>query len=64
MCQMSIYVKEEDVEKCVMENATSLAVSGDQVTIATLFDEPKEISGVRVQSIDFLSGRLVLQKQE
>jgi len=61
---MSVYLEQGGLEETVMENASRLDVSGDRITVSTLFEEPKEISGVRIQFIDFLAGKVVLQKNE
>lgn len=63
MCQMSIYLEKEGSEECLMENASRLDVSGDLISVSTLFEEPKQIPGVRIQSIDFLAGKVLLKKE-
>jgi len=62
MCQMSVYLEQEGLEESVMENASRLDVSKEQITVSTLFEEPKQISGVRIESIDFLAGKVILKK--
>ena len=60
MCQMSIVLERDGLEEKIMDQAAKLDVQDDQITISTLFEESKSLSGVKVQSIDFLSGRVVL----
>jgi len=62
MCQMSVYLEQEGLEESIMENASRLDVDKEQVTVSTLFEEPKQILGVRIESIDFLAGKVILKK--
>jgi len=60
---MSIYLEQDGSEECVFENASRLDVSGDRISVSTLFEEPVQIQGVRIQSIDFLAGKVMLKKE-
>ena len=62
MCQMSVYLEQEGLEESIMENASRLDVEKEQITVSTLFEEPKQILGVRIESIDFLAGKVILKK--
>lgn len=61
MCQMNVIMEKDGVQKVVLENATQLEVVDEGVKISTFFDEPKLFAGVAVQTIDFLSGTLILK---
>lgn len=60
MCQMSVFLDKDDDSAIIMENVSLLEKTGDGVTVSTLFEEPKTISGVEVIKIDFLSGKVIL----
>ena len=60
MCQMSVYLKEEDGQKLILENATLLEVTEKGATVTTLFEEPQTVAGAQVKKIDFLAGTVIL----
>lgn len=60
MCQMSVFVVENDQEELVMESVTRLDVREGGIEVSTFFEEPKFVPGVQVQSIDFLGGKVFL----
>lgn len=64
MCQMNVIMDKEGEQEIVLENVTQLDVVEDGVKLSTFFDEPKLISGVSVDTIDFLSGKLILKAAE
>lgn len=64
MCQMSIVLEQDGTEESIMESASRLDVIEDGITVSTLFEESKQLSGVTIRSIDFLAGKVILQKNE
>jgi len=60
MCQMSVVKTENDQEEIVMESVTRLDVKDNGVEVSTFFEDPKFVPNVRVQSIDFLGGKVIL----
>ncbi|MCF8057464.1 MAG: CooT family nickel-binding protein [Desulfocapsa sp.] len=60
MCQMSVVRTENDKEELVMESVTRLEVKNNGVEISTFFEKPLFVSGVQIQSIDFLGGKVFL----
>jgi len=60
MCQMSIVVETEGGRETVLENASTLEVTGEGVVVSALFEEPRVIAGARVKRIDFLDGVVTL----
>ncbi|MCP5002425.1 MAG: CooT family nickel-binding protein [Planctomycetes bacterium] len=64
MCQMNVVVDKEGTQELVMENVTQLEVVEEGIKVSTFFEEPKFVSGVAVKTIDFLSGKLILQASE
>jgi len=62
MCQMSVMVLEGTSEELVMESVTRLEVKDNGVEVSTFFEEPKFVQNVRVQEIDFLGGKVFLER--
>jgi len=62
MCQMSVLVKGPEREELVMESVTRLEVRDNGVEVSTFFEEPRFVSDVEVQSIDFLGGKVLLKQ--
>lgn len=63
MCQMKVMLDKEGQQELVMEDVTKLKVTEDGVRVSTFFEEPKTVSGVAVNTIDFTSGILILQSK-
>lgn len=64
MCQMSVLVLDGSAEELVMESVTRLEVKNNGVEVSTFFEDPKFVSEVRVQEIDFLGGKVFLERTE
>ncbi|NNF47590.1 MAG: CooT family nickel-binding protein [Desulfofustis sp.] len=62
MCQISVVVEKDGVEEMVMEDVTNLVVGSDNLEISNLFEGPKLINQVVIRSIDFVAGKVLLQK--
>ena len=62
MCQMRVLVLEDTNEELVMESVTRLEVKDNGVEVSTFFEEPKFVQDVRVQEIDFLGGKVFLER--
>ena len=60
MCQISVVLDRDGGEERLMDNVTSLEVTGDGVILSTFFEEPKKVPGVVITRIDFLGGRVIL----
>ena len=63
MCQMNAVVEHDGKVETVKENITRLEVLAKGVKISTLFEGPTELIGMAVHHIDFLTGKVFLQKQ-
>lgn len=63
MCQMKVMLDKEGQQELVMEDVTKLEVTEDGVRVSTFFEEPKTVSGVAMNTIDFTSGILILQSK-
>ncbi len=62
MCQMSVLIVDGSDQELVMESVTRLEAKDNGVEVSTFFEEPKFVSGVRVQEIDFLGGKVLLER--
>ncbi|MDH4320192.1 MAG: CooT family nickel-binding protein [Desulfobulbaceae bacterium] len=60
MCQTSVVLDRDGEQEKLMENITSLEMLADGVRIAALFEEPREITSVRLARIDFMAGKVIL----
>ncbi len=63
MCQMKIMQDKDGQQELVMEDVANLEVVEEGIRISTLFEEPKLIPGVTIKTIDFLSGKTMLQNK-
>ncbi len=64
MCQMKIMQDNDGQQELVMEDVANLEVVEEGIRISTLFEEPKLIPGVVIKTIDFLSGKTMLQTKQ
>lgn len=62
MCQMNVVLEHDGQQEKVMDNVTSLEVTGEGVVVSAFFEEPKLVEAARVKSIDFLGGKVTLQE--
>ena len=62
MCQMSAVVECEGKLELIKENITRLDMLATGVKISTLFEEPTELIDMTIHHIDFLKGKVFLQK--
>lgn len=62
MCQMNVVLEHNGQQEKVMDNVTSLEVTGEGVVVSAFFEEPKLVEAARVKSIDFLGGTVTLQE--
>jgi predicted RNA-binding protein len=63
MCQMSAVIDSEGKVEVLKENITRLDMLTTGVRISTLFEGPAELTGMTIHHIDFLAGKVFLQKQ-
>ncbi len=59
---MSVLVHGPEEDELVMESVTRLGVRDGGVEVETFFEEPKFVADVTVVSIDFLGGKVFLEK--
>lgn len=62
MCQVSMYVRDQEQEELIIENVTSLEPLGTGYRISSLFEAPCELDNLILEQIDFLAGKLVFRK--
>jgi len=63
MCEIRVVMEQDGVEELIMQNVTKLEVHSDSVAITSLFEGSKEISNSVIRNIDFLAGKVFLQKR-
>ena len=62
MCQMNVVLEHDGQQEKVMDNVTSLEVTGNGIIVSTLFEEPKLVEAAQVKFIDFVGGTVTLQE--
>ena len=60
MCQMNVVIEENGEQKVIMENVTRLESTDGDISVSTLFEEPKIIPSSFVKTIDFTGGTVLL----
>ena len=60
MCQLNVVVEREGNRETVLESVTGLEVTDDGIVLTTFFEEPLLVADVKVKSIDFLGGSVLL----
>ena len=60
MCQMSVFVEENGEQRVILENVTRLESVDGNISVSTLFEEPKTIPSSYVKTIDFTAGKVLL----
>lgn len=63
MCQMNAVVERDGKEELVQENLTRLDVLTKGIRISSLFEGVTELTDMTVDYIDFMAGKVFLQKQ-
>jgi predicted RNA-binding protein len=56
-------MEQDGVEELIMQNVTRLVVNDSSVAISSLFEGSKEIENALIRNIDFLAGKVFLQKR-
>jgi predicted RNA-binding protein len=64
MCQISVVVENNGDQEAIMDNVTSLQVTDEGVVLTTFFEEPLSVPDVVVSRIDFLGGKVVLNREQ
>lgn len=62
MCQTSVLMEKDGQEELLLENVTSLEVTGNNISISTLFEGATEYQNVAIRRIDFTGGKVFLQQ--
>ena len=61
MCQISLYVEKDGHEELMFEDVTNLSIEEKGVTVSTLFEGSRELTGTVLRSIDFMGGKILLE---
>ena len=62
MCESNVYVRDDEGDRLVMEDAVLLEQDGGKVKITDILGEEKELKG-DVEEITFLEHRIVVREQ-
>lgn len=62
MCESNVYVRDDEGDRLVMEDAVLLEQDGGKVKITDILGEEKELEG-DVEEITFLEHRIVVREQ-
>ncbi len=63
MCQISVVLENDGEQEKIMDNVTGLQVSAEGVMLTTFFEEPLSVPDVVISRIDFLGGKVVLNRE-
>lgn len=61
MCLSNAYVKSNGERELLMEQVTSVDITGDKIVLKTLFGEQKEVVG-KLRQVDFIANAIILEK--
>jgi len=64
MCQISVVVEKDGEQEKVMDNVTGLQVIETGVVLTTFFEEPLTVPDVVISRIDFLGGKVFLNREQ
>lgn len=62
MCQISVLIEHEGKQEKVMDNVTGLQVIDGGVVLTTFFEEPLSVPDAVISRIDFLGGKVFLNR--
>ena len=63
MCDFRVVLQQSGNEEVIMENVTQLQVEPDGIAVSSLFEGPRTVPAALVRSIDFLAGKVYLEKR-
>ena len=61
MCLSNAYVKSNGERELLMEQVTSVDITGDKLVLKTLFGEQIEMVG-KLRQVDFIANAIILEK--
>lgn len=62
MCEIRVVMEQDGIEEMLMQNVTRLEVRETSISVTSLFEGSMEIPNSVVRHIDFLAGKVFLQK--
>ena len=63
MCQISVVVEHDGEQEKIMDNVTGLQVIDNGVLLTTFFEEPLSVPNAIISRIDFLGGKVFLNRE-
>ena len=64
MCLSKVYLRREDKDEIVAEEATNVIDSSGTIEINSIFNESKKVKGYFIKEVDFLKNRTILSKRK
>ncbi len=62
MCEIRVVMEQDGNEEILMQNVTKLDIGEQSISITSLFEGSKEVPDSVIRHIDFLAGKVYLQK--
>ena len=64
MCLSKVYLRENGMDKLVVEEATKITVDSDgTIEISSMFDENKNIHNYFIKEVDFIKSCTILERK-
>ena len=64
MCLSKVYLRREDKDEIVAEEAANVIDSSGTIEINSIFDESKKVKGYFIKEVDFINNRTILGKRK
>ena len=64
MCLSKVYLRREDKDEIVAEEAANVTDSSGTIEINSIFDENKKVKGYFIKEVDFINNRTILSKRK
>ena len=64
MCLSKVYLRREDKDEIVAEEATNVIDSSGTIEINSIFNENKKVKGYFIKEVDFINNRTILSKRK
>ena len=61
MCESNVYLRDDDGDRLVMEDAVLVKNEGGRVTVTDILGDSKEFEGL-LEEVTFLEHRIVIRK--
>ncbi|MDD5672957.1 MAG: CooT family nickel-binding protein [Chitinivibrionales bacterium] len=62
MCLSTVYLESKGPQNLLMEEAASIAIEQDTITITTLFGDRKDLSGFSLSEVNLLEHYIIVKR--